>query len=80
MAKKVDISQHFLVPKHRILSNGEVNQLLEKYKIRKFELPKILKSDEMIKKIGAEPGQVIEITRKSQTTGIVKYYRVVINE
>ncbi len=80
MVKKINILQHILVPAHRIIVEGEVTELLQKYNIKKLQLPKILENDPIIKKIGAKAGNIIEITRKSQTAGQAKYYRVVINE
>jgi len=76
---KVDISKHILVPKHEILSEEEVKKLLEKYNITKSQLPKILASDPMVKKIGAKVGDVIKITRKSPTAGESIFYRVVVS-
>ena len=37
----------------------------------------ILGSDPVIKKIEAKPGDVLRITRKSQTAGETVYYRLV---
>ncbi len=79
MKLKVDISKHILVPKHEILSEEEVKKLLEKYNITKSQLPKILASDPMVKKIGAKVGDVIKITRKSPTAGESIFYRVVVS-
>ena len=51
----------------------------------KGQLPKIRKSDPVIKaleKVEGEivPGRMIEIVRKSRTRGIAKIYRTVIGE
>ena len=72
------ILEHEWVPKHRIMSNEEVEELLKKYGIKKWQLPKMLDSDPVAMILGARPGDVIEITRKSPTAGEAKYYRVVI--
>ena len=80
MEKKIDILKHRLVPKHRIMSEKEVEELLKKYGITKDKLPKILASDPVIKAIGAKVGDVIEITRKSPIAGQTKYYRVVVRK
>ena len=80
MEKKIDILKHRLVPKHRIMSEKEVEELLKKYGITKDKLPKILASDPVIKAIGAKIGDVIEITRKSSVAGQTKYYRVVVRK
>ena len=78
MEKKIDILKHRLVPKHRIMSEKEVEELLKKYGVTKDKLPKILISDPVVKAIGAKIGDVIEITRKSPIAGQTKYYRVVV--
>jgi DNA-directed RNA polymerase subunit H len=74
---KIDILKHELVPRHEILTAAEKKELLEKMSITEKQLPKILDSDPVIKKIEAKPGDVIKITRKSQTAGETVYYRLV---
>ncbi|MCX6814617.1 MAG: DNA-directed RNA polymerase subunit H [Candidatus Aenigmarchaeota archaeon] len=74
---KIDILKHELVPKHEILTAAEKKELLEKVNATEKQLPKILDSDPVIKKIEAKPGDVIKITRKSQTAGETVYYRIV---
>ncbi|HJW96939.1 MAG TPA: DNA-directed RNA polymerase subunit H [archaeon] len=74
---KTDILKHELVPKHEVLAGAEKKELLEKLDAAERNLPKILDSDPVIKKIGAKPGDVIRITRKSQTSGESVYYRIV---
>ena len=74
---RIDILKHELVPRHEILSAAEKKELLEKMSISERQLPKILDSDPVIKKIEAKPGDVIKITRKSQTSGETVYFRLV---
>jgi len=74
-----EIFEHFLVPKHEILSEKEVEELLKKYNVTKDKLPKILVTDPAVKAIGAKVGDVIKIERESPTAGKVYYYRVVIS-
>ncbi len=69
---------HELVPKHEIMKPEEVRELLQKYGITKDRLPRIFASDPAAKIIGAKPGDVLKITRKSDTAGISIYYRVVV--
>ena len=78
MEKKINILKHTLVPKHKIMNEKEVEELLKKYGVTKDKLPKILASDPVVKAIGAKIGDVIEITRKSPIAGEAKYYRVVV--
>jgi DNA-directed RNA polymerase subunit H len=74
----VEITKHELVPKHEILSDGEKKKVLEKYDVAENQLPKIPVSDPVIEIIGAAPGQVVRITRKSQTAGQAVYFRLVV--
>jgi DNA-directed RNA polymerase subunit H len=73
------ILNHELVPKHEILSEEETKELLETLKITKEQLPKILSKDPVVKILGAKPGDVIKIIRKSATAGEAIYYRVVVD-
>jgi len=74
---RIDILKHELVPRHEILTAAEKKELLEKMNISEKQLPKILDSDPVIKKIEAKVGDVIKITRKSPTSGETVYYRLV---
>ena len=77
---KFSLLDHELVPKHEIMSEGELKSVLSKYSIEKEQLPKIKVQDPIIKEIGAAVGDVVKITRKSQTAGEAEYYRLVIEE
>jgi DNA-directed RNA polymerase subunit H len=78
MSGELDVGRHVLVPKHEILPKGKVDELLERYKIRPHQLPLIKSSDPAAKAIGAKPGDVVKITRGSQTAGEAVVYRYVI--
>jgi len=78
MAAKRSILDHVLVPKARILSKQEVEEILKKYGVKKENLPKILSDDPMTKALGAKKGDVIEIIRNSPIAGQSVYYRVVV--
>lgn len=73
----MDISKHGLVPKHEVISKEEVENLLESYNISKGQLPKILVTDPAVKKIKAKIGDIVKITRRSETSGVNIVYRVV---
>ena len=73
-----DVSAHSLVPKHEILEEKDVEAVLTKYGAERRQLPKINKNDPAIKHMKPSKGQVICITRKSETAGKTRYYRVVI--
>ncbi|MDJ0270571.1 MAG: DNA-directed RNA polymerase subunit H [Aigarchaeota archaeon] len=72
--------QHSLVPKHEILSEEEKKQLLERLGITPQQLPYILITDPVVKLLGAKLGDIIKITRESETAGEAIYYRVVVRE
>ncbi|MBE0516529.1 MAG: DNA-directed RNA polymerase subunit H [Methanophagales archaeon] len=75
---KFSILEHELVPKHEILDERGAAALLDTYKLQKEQLPKIKKSDPVIKEIKAEVGDVVRITRRSRTAGKSLSYRLVI--
>jgi DNA-directed RNA polymerase subunit H len=66
------------VPKHEILTENEKKEVLEKFKVTENQLPKITASDPVVELIGASPGNVVKITRKSKTAGQAVYYRLVV--
>lgn len=76
--EEIDVLRHMLVPKHEIASKKEVEELMEKYRIQPHQLPKILVSDPAAKAIGAKPGDIIKITRKSRTAGVATAYRLAV--
>jgi DNA-directed RNA polymerases I, II, and III subunit RPABC1 len=74
----VNITKHELVPKHELLEDQEVVKLLERYRCKRSQLPKILVSDPVAKYYGLRRGQVVRILRKSETAGTYVTYRYVI--
>ncbi|MEF8772907.1 DNA-directed RNA polymerase subunit H [Halodesulfurarchaeum sp.] len=73
----VDVSQHELVPEHRVLEDSDLEGLLEEYRIKRTDLPKIKTSDPALPE-AATVGDVIQITRDSRTTDTATVYRLVI--
>ena len=63
----MDIQKHNLVPKHEILLEDEVEEIFEELDYNKEDLPKISEKDPVSKEIGAKVGDVLRITRNSQT-------------
>jgi DNA-directed RNA polymerase subunit H len=78
--KSVEEIKHELVPKHEILSGKEKEAVLKKFDAREDELPKILLADPITEMIGAKLGDIVKITRKSQTAGQAIYYRIVVKK
>ena len=74
-----DVMDHFLVPKHIVLSANEVEKVLEKYNSKRDQLPKILITDPCVKVIGAKVGDIIRIERESPTSGVSIAYRIVVD-
>jgi len=78
LKKKFTILDHELVPRHILLTKEERRQLLEQLKIRPEQLPWIRASDPVAKLIGAKPGDIVKIIRKSPTAGEIIAYRFVV--
>jgi len=66
------------VPKHEILTEEEKQQLLAEYKVHPYQLPQIDYSDPAVKVIGAKPGDILRVIRKSSTAGEHTAYRYVV--
>jgi DNA-directed RNA polymerase subunit H len=73
-----EIFNHALVPKHEILTEEERHQILAEYKVQPYQMPHIKSIDPVVKAIGAIPGDVLRIIRKSQTAGEHITYRYVV--
>jgi DNA-directed RNA polymerase subunit H len=76
---KFNLFDHNLVPEHILLNKEEAKELLDKYDVEREMLPKIKESDPVAKEIGAKPGDIIKIIRKSYIAGETEFYRVVID-
>jgi len=74
-----NILKHTLVPKHRVMLNGEIKEMMLKYNVTHLsELPDISRFDPVARVIGIRPGQVCHILRPSKTAIETNYYRVCI--
>ncbi|MGB8215818.1 MAG: DNA-directed RNA polymerase subunit H [Candidatus Methanoperedens sp.] len=70
--------EHKMVPNHEILNEEDLNKVLSEYKVDKEQLPKIRISDPSAVSVKAKVGDVVRITRDSQTAGKSYFYRLVI--
>ena len=71
-----NISKHSLVPKHELVTEQEEKQILQEFSLKsKGQLPIILKTDAMAKYLNLKSGDVIRITRTSETSGQYIEYR-----
>jgi DNA-directed RNA polymerase subunit H len=82
MAKNIkqqfEIMGHELVPHHEILSDQEKEKVMKDFNTAPDQLPKIIDNDPVALSIGAKPGQIIKIIRKSHTAKESIAYRFVV--
>ena len=74
-----DIAQHRQVPKHRILIKEHLDAFLKEFGLTQETshlLPKLDCQDPMAKRIRARPGDIIEVTGLSQTSGDYRHARL----
>ncbi len=73
-----DILEHELVPKHEVVPPEEAARILRELGVRPEQLPWIRATDPVVRRIGAKPGDIIRIYRKSPTAGEIIVYRYVV--
>ncbi len=74
LAEKRD---HEFVPVHKLLSESEASEVLEKMSLRRENLPKISTEDPQIVKIGGKSNQVVKIYRKDNGQEY-EYFRLIV--
>lgn len=74
---KFNIFDHFLVPRHELLSYVDAENVLRKYGVKSYQLPLVRASDPAVIAIGGKPGDIVRVRRKSPTAGVAIAYRYV---
>lgn len=78
--KMFDIFQHELVPRHVAMNKKDAEEVLRKYHVKPYQFPYVKASDPACEAIGAKPGDLIKIVRRSRTAGEAIAYRYVIED
>ncbi len=75
---KFNILEHELVPKHEVVPPEEAVQVLRQLGVKPQQLPWLRVTDPVARAIGAKPGDIVRIHRKSPTSGEIIVYRYVV--
>lgn len=72
-----NIFKHRLVPRHKVIREKEnINNVLKKCNCKENQLPIIMKNDIISKMLMLAPGDICEIERSSDKSGLYSFYRI----
>ncbi|BAB02760.1 RNA polymerase-like protein [Arabidopsis thaliana] len=74
----VNVKEHVFVPEHQALTTEEKQKFLERKRTRFVVLPRIHVTDPIARYFGLKRGEVVKISRLSETSGRYITYRYVI--
>ena len=80
---RFNVLEHKNVPEHRLLTPEEAGQVLARLSITRDQLPKIRKTDPVIRVLERVHGEIAEgslvrVFRLTQTAGVSEAYRLVV--
>jgi DNA-directed RNA polymerase subunit H len=75
-----NVLNHQFVSEHELITSEEAKELLMKYHSKPYQLPYIKMTDPAVKALGAKPGDIIKIIRKSPTADEADTYRFVVED
>ena len=74
-----NVCRHDFVPKHRILSKQETQELMTHFNCSVTNIPTIKRDDAQAKYIGLRPKQICEIKVENVSSGVTTRYRHCVN-
>lgn len=74
----INLIDHEYVPEHIPLTDEQQKEVLEKYHLKKKNMPKILKADPVSRYYNMKAGNVFKIIRPCEKSGISYCYRLVV--
>ena len=78
IVEETKVTDYALVPKHEIMSEEEKKLVLTQYNATEEQFPFLFSTDPVVREVGAKPGDMIRITRISDTAGETTYFRFVV--